>query len=169
MIDWLVEHDKAVEAIAAALFILTVLLPQGRYLLVRIWRFLRSLPGRLPLRVVRNTTLDGLRAIARNGDPTPVPADDKPRKPMTLPERCEKFAQEIEDYIGRMDHLPTVRGAGMGFRWMLAPAWELRNELVRTGYAVPALDRLLYDPEGIGRPEAEAIMTGLRSIDWKQG
>jgi len=94
--------------------------------------------------------------------------ESKPR-PLPLRARCEKFAQEIEDYIGRMDSMPVARGAGMGFVWLLTPAWALRNELELAGYKVAALDRLLYDAEGIGRREAEAMIAGLRAIDWKQG
>jgi hypothetical protein len=154
------------------------LIPTTRPHVVSMWRFVRSLPGRFPLRVVKSSTVASLRAHQGNpaGDAlTDAPyavVGDEPAPllvPLTLRQRCERLASEIERAIATRDNLPSaIQGRFGDFHYFLPRLRELRQELVYEGRDPPqplSLSNMMME---LSRLEALRMVEALRNINWDE-
>src|SRR5438093_11064750 len=107
MSDWLVEHDRLLEAIAALLFISGVLLaaiPRTRRALKRAPGAARRLGARIPLRIVKTDTLRRLRTPDQDLERYRPPQFTTHRaEPLSLQERSMKLLAETKDAASRYD------------------------------------------------------------------
>ena len=171
-LTWPTSVEGWVTLIAGVVVILTALatwIPATRHLVVSpARRFLRSLPSRFPLRVVRKSTLDGLRAKASAAPPTPLPTAPKV---LSLTERVEQLAHAIGDEVAKRDNLPFLARQRMGdsYRAYLPELRKLSDEIMKSqGYLPGELGQAagMYD---LNREQALEVREALLAIDWKQG
>lgn len=160
---WIVEHDRLLEGIAAIIVIIgaaIAFVPWVRNQANAGWRFLRSLPARFPLRVVRTNTLAVLRANQR---------EEPQARLLTLRERCEKVAHEIGDEVAKRMNLPFLarQRVGDSYRAFLPELRQLRELILRDrGYLPAAMDWALgIDLSG---EQALEVRGALLGIDWGQ-
>lgn len=182
---WLGDNAGWLGGLASLTIVTTFLLTYGAPVRRRLWqglrtglRFLRSLPGRFPLRVVKVSTLDALRresAELRRLAPQQtykahIQIVQTPDTPMTLRQRCERTMGEIESEVGRRDRLPGPerRSIGNEYTSFLADLDQLSSDLWHGGREDAATDLRRVTGAQLDRANVLLAAAILRSIDWSK-
>jgi hypothetical protein len=130
-----------------------------------------------PLRVVRTKTLRELRdQAASDSDQRYLPPEPpesikpEPPSPMTLRQRCERFAGEMERAVAERDNLPyQIQGRFGDYKYFLPRLRELRQELVYDGREPPQPLSLSNMMAELSRRDALRMVEALRNVTWGEG
>lgn len=91
----------------------------------------------------------------------------QPAKPLTLRERCETFADEMEGAIAKRDQLPYAIQARFGdYKYFLPRLRELRQELVYDKRDPPQPLNFANMLDELSRHDALRMVEALRSVMW---
>lgn len=148
----------------------------------RFWAWLGSQAARVPLRIVKKSTLDDLRRerdelVKRLPPPTIYKANivvtPEKKTPLTLRERVEKTLSEMEHAMGTWDDMSVRERSAGFFQAYYRDFLKLGEELRRAGH-MPTFEvsRLLnsdpYDYEDPTRGDMDVIAKFLRGLKWRE-
>lgn len=90
------------------------------------------------------------------------------RRPLTLPQKCVRLADEIEAEVGRRDHLPfrDRRAGDASYREFVDPLRDIEEELRVVAHMPVDYLATIQNATDLGRVQALEMVRALRGLVW---
>jgi hypothetical protein len=165
VLKWLDEHSGQLQSVGVLLAVGAI-----AWAMVKgVPRFIRRCASWL-LSQLRRVPFRLVRVSPPIADPPYAVVVDEPASPLvplTLRERCEKLAAEMELQIAERDKLPEAIQARYGdYRYFLPRLRELRQEVVYDGHGPTEPLNMANILTELSRRDALRMVRALRHINW---